>query len=141
MEDFAFVSCNNRGYVILDNRRQCIAVVDLIDPRRQLRVPEEGMTTDVLPVLLGPVDDGISVGEAETSTRCCVQTKLVRNAESRRSDLQGELTLESIPLHAVLGCDLSKAVLGDSHQGAIAEVVMVDLSSEVGFAFGFELGV
>jgi hypothetical protein len=141
LEDLAFVPCHDCGYVVLNNRRQCSAVVDLADPRRQLRVPEQGVTTDVFSVLLGPIDDSVSVGEAETSTRCCVQKKLVWNAESRCSDLRRVLTLDGVPFHAILGSDLSKAVLGDSHQGAVAEMVVVDLSAEVGFAFGRELGV
>jgi hypothetical protein len=141
LEDLAFVPCHDCGYVVLDNRRQCSAVVDLADPRRQLRVPEQGVTTDVLAVLLGPVDDGIGVGEAETSTRCCVQKELVWNAESRRKNLRRVLTLEGVPFHAVLWRDLSKTVLGDSCQSVIAEMVVVDLSAKVGFAFGLELVV
>jgi hypothetical protein len=104
-------------------------------------VPKQGVTTDVLPVLLGPVDDGVSVGEAEASTRCCVQKNLVWNVESRRKDLRGVLTLEGIPFHTVLWRDLSKTVLGDSRQSAVAKMVMVDLSAKVGFAFGLELVV
>jgi hypothetical protein len=55
--------------------------------------------------------------------------------------MRAALTLDSIPLHAVLGCDLSKAVLGDSQQGVVAEVVMINLSAIVGFALGNELRV
>ena len=61
--------------------------------------------------------------------------------ESRLVQTRAVLTLNCIPLHAVLWCDLSKAVLGDSQQGVVAEVVMVDLSAIVGFALGDELRV
>ena len=70
-----------------------------------------------------------------------LQTTSVPNSEPRCVLSREVLTLNSIPLHAVLRCDLSKAVLGDSQQGVVAEVVMVDLSAIVGFALGDELRV
>jgi hypothetical protein len=51
------------------------------------------------------------------------------------------LTLNSIPLHAVLACDLSKGVLDDGGQGGVGQMVMVDLSAEVELSLGLELVV
>jgi len=110
---------HNVGYVVLNNGRQGGTVVDLANPRRQLRVPEERVATNVFSVLLGPGNDFISVAVAETSTGW----------------------LNGIPLHAILGRYLSKAVLGDSQQGVVVEMVLVNLSAKVGFAFGDELRV
>lgn len=70
-----------------------------------------------------------------------LQTTSVPNSEPRCVLSREVLTLNSIPLHAVLGRDLSKAVLGNGHQGAVAEVVVVDLSAKVRLALGYELGI
>ena len=75
MEDLAFVVGHDASYVVLNNGRQGGTVGDLADPRRQLRVPEERVATDIFSVLLGPGDDFISVAVAETSTRCYIQEK------------------------------------------------------------------
>jgi hypothetical protein len=40
VEDLAFVVGHNVGNVVLDNGCQGVAVVDLANPRRQLRMPE-----------------------------------------------------------------------------------------------------
>jgi hypothetical protein len=141
LDDLAFVVGHNVGYVVLNNGRQGGTVVDLADPRRQLRVPEERVATNVFSVLLGPGNDFISVAVAETSTGCCIREKLVWNTISRLVQMRAVLTLNGIPLHAVLGRYLSKAVLGDSQQGVVVEMVLVNLSAEVGFAFGDELRV
>ena len=141
MEDLAFVVGHNVGNVVLDDGRQGVAVVDLTNPRRQLRVPEERVATNVFSVLLGPGNNFVSVAVAETSTGCCIQEKLVWNTITRLVQTRAVLTLNGIPLHAVLGRDLSKAVLGDSQQGVVVEMVLVDLSAKVGFALGDELCV
>jgi hypothetical protein len=52
-----------------------------------------------------------------------------------------ELTLKRIPFHAVLARDLSKATLGDVGQGSVAQMVVVDLSTEVELSLGLELVV
>jgi hypothetical protein len=124
LEDLAFVVGHNVGYVVLNNGRQGGTVVDLANPRRQLRVP-----------------DFISVAVAETSTGCCIREKSVWNTISRLVQMRAVLTLNGIPLHAILGRYLSKAVLGDSQQGVVVEMVLVNLSAKVGFAFGDELRV
>jgi len=51
------------------------------------------------------------------------------------------LTFDSVPLQAVLVCDLSKAVLDDRGQRIVAEMVVVDLGSEVELPLGLEFGV
>ena len=55
--------------------------------------------------------------------------------------VKGILTLNGIPLHAVLGRDLTKAVLDDSGQGIVVEMVVIDLSTKVELALGLELSV
>lgn len=50
-------------------------------------------------------------------------------------------TFDSIPLHAVLVGDLSKAVLYNGGQRVVVEMVVVDLGSEVELPLGLELVV
>ena len=59
----------------------------------------------------------------------------------RRTERRGSLTLNSIPLHAVLRGDLAKVILDNGSQGAVREMVMIDLGSEVQLSLGLELGV
>lgn len=92
VKDLAFVVGHNAGYVVLDDGRQGVAVVDLADPRRQLRVPEERVATNVFTILLGPGDDFISVAVVETSTRCYIE-KSVWNTKSRLVHMRAILTL------------------------------------------------
>lgn len=53
----------------------------------------------------------------------------------------GNLTLNGIPLHAVLTSHLAKLGLDNVDQGSVAQVVVVDLSAEVLLTLGLELGV
>lgn len=50
-----------------------------------------------------------------------------------------QLTLDSIPLHAVLTGNLPKAVLDNGGQGIVVEMVVIDLGSKVELSLGFEL--
>lgn len=60
----------------------------------------------------------------------------------KRDRKDGEsLTFSSIPLHAVLGRDLSEAVLDDGGQLVVVEMVVVNLSSKVELPLGLELVV
>ena len=59
--------------MVLNNGCQRVAVADVLDPLRQLGVPEESVASDELAVLLSEVDDGIGVAERERSSRGCVE--------------------------------------------------------------------
>lgn len=59
----------------------------------------------------------------------------------RRTERRRSLTLNSIPLHAVLRGDLAKVILDNGSQRAVREMVMIDLGSEVQLSLGLELGV
>jgi len=52
-----------------------------------------------------------------------------------------QLTLNCIPFHAVLVRNLAKGALDDVRQGSIAQMVVVDLSTEVELSLGLELVV
>jgi hypothetical protein len=90
-EDLALVAAHDGPDVSLHHGNQSVLVVDLGDPARQLRVPNECVTTDELAVALGPVDDGIGTGELEVATR----------------------RLSGIELHGILGGDLTEVGLCD----------------------------
>lgn len=53
----------------------------------------------------------------------------------------GNLTLNGIPLHAVLACHLTKLGLDNVDQRVVVKVVVVDLGTKVLLALGLELGV
>lgn len=65
LDDLAPIAGDHGGDVVLDDRSQGGAIVDGAYPRRQLRVPEEGVAADELAVGLGEVYNGVSVREAE----------------------------------------------------------------------------
>jgi hypothetical protein len=67
--------------VVLDNGGQSRSVADVLDPLGQLRVPEQGVSSDQLAIGLGEVDDLVSVGEAErVSAGCCrLDTQLLES--------------------------------------------------------------
>jgi hypothetical protein len=54
--------------VVLKHTGQGRLVADLADPARQLRVPEQSVTTDQLAVLGGPVNEVVSLSEVEAAT-------------------------------------------------------------------------
>lgn len=84
--DLALVTSSDVGNVVLNDRLELVLVVDVLDPLRQLRVPEEGVAADLDAVLLGKVDDLVGGAEVELA-------------------LAG---LSGIPLHRVLGGDLAE---------------------------------
>jgi hypothetical protein len=90
-EDLALVAAHDGLDVILHHGNQSVLVVDLGDPGRQLRVPNERVTADELAVALGPVDDSVGTSELEVATR----------------------RLSGIELHRVLGGDLAEVGLCD----------------------------
>ena len=104
--DLALVTTSNRLDVVLNELSQSVAVVDVLNPLRQLRVPEKGMTSDFEAVLLGKVDDLVGASKVELAT----------------------LGLGGIPLHTVLGGDLSKVGLDDG--------IVLPVTEEVGISDG-----
>jgi hypothetical protein len=99
------------------------------------------VATNELSVLRGPVDDGITVGEGEFSTCSYVRQQVSLRHRLKVARGSEALTFSGIPFQAVLVRDLSKAVLGDSGQGCVVQMVLVDFSAEVNLAFGLEFGV
>jgi hypothetical protein len=85
--------------VKLHDGDQSVLVLDLGDPARELRVPDESVTTDELAVGRGPVDQTVGSAELEVATR----------------------RLSGIELHRVLGGDLTEVGLCDSADVASVE--------------------
>jgi hypothetical protein len=119
LEDLALVAGDHGLDVVLDNGGQSRSVADVLDPLGQLRVPEQGVSSDQLAIGLGEVDDLVSVGEAERVSA----------------------GLNGIPLHAVLRGNLTELPLHDGDERVVVEMVVVDLSTEVELALGLELSV
>lgn len=71
---------------------------------------------------------------------CTNESQLMLILKARDS-VSESLTLSGIPLHAVLCRDLPKAVLGDSEQGLVVQVVVVNFSAKVEFALGLKFCV
>jgi hypothetical protein len=99
-------------------------------------VPEEGVATDELAVLCGEVDDLVSVSEREGVARGYYML------DYNYVIVQiGKLTLNSIPLHAVLASHLTKLGLDNVDERVVVKVVVVDLRTKVLLALGLELGI
>lgn len=126
--------------MILNNRSQGVAVVDSVYPPRQLSVPEESVATNELAVGLSKVYNGVSVREGELITICYVQVSFLQLLR-RRIEIEEKLTLNSIPLHAVLAGNLPKAVLDNGGQWIVVEMVVIDLGSKVELSLGLKLVV
>lgn len=71
LKDLALVAGDHGLDVVLDDRGEGRAIVDVLNPLRQLRVPEKSVATDKLAVLSGEVDDLVSVAEGEGVARSC----------------------------------------------------------------------
>jgi hypothetical protein len=63
--NLSFVAGDQCSNVVLNDRRQGVAVADCTDPAWQLGVPEESVSTDLLAILSGEVDNVVGVGERE----------------------------------------------------------------------------
>jgi hypothetical protein len=137
LDNLALVVADDVGHVVLDDGCQGFAVSDRVHPRRHLLVPEQSMTTHDLSILLSEGDDLVGVGVAELSAACYMR----RSVSATKVLVDSVLTLNSIPFHAVLACDLSEGVLDDGGQGGVGQMVVVDLSAEVELSLGLELVV
>ena len=63
--DFALVARYHSGDMVLDDLSQGVAVPDVIHPLGKLGVPKKSVATDLLAVGLSPIDDAVSIAEAE----------------------------------------------------------------------------
>lgn len=111
--DLALVATSYRLDVVLNDLSQSVAVVDVLNPLRQLRVPKKGMTSNLETVLLGKGDNLVGASKVELAT----------------------LGLSGIPLHAVLGGDLPKVGLDDGIVLFVFEEVGVGNGAIVLLAF------
>ena len=68
LEDLALVACDNSGHMVLDDGSQSGAVIDVVDPSRQLGMPEQSMASNKLAVRCGPINNLISIAPVERST-------------------------------------------------------------------------
>lgn len=103
------------GYVVLDDAGQGARASDVLNPCRELGVPQERMASHQCTVALCKVDDLIGVVEGEAILGA----------------------LDSIPLHRVLASELVELSLGDSRQPRIVKVVVVNRGTEVFLALRF----
>jgi hypothetical protein len=71
VEDLALVAGHDGLDVVLNDLGEGVAVVDVLHPLRELRVPQESVATDQLAVGSGPVNNAVSVAEAEAATARC----------------------------------------------------------------------
>lgn len=69
VEDLALVAGDHGLDVILNDRGHGGAVLDVLDPLRELGVPNEGVATDLLAVGDGEIDDLVGVAKGELATR------------------------------------------------------------------------
>jgi hypothetical protein len=76
LQDLALVVGDDIFDVVLDDRRQGVAVVDRRHPAGQLRVPEESVAAHGLAILLGEGDDLVSVGKVERSAGCYMRSSV-----------------------------------------------------------------
>lgn len=69
LKDLALVAGDHGRNVVLNDRGEGGAVVDVLNPLRQLGVPEESVATDELVVRNGEVNDLVGIGEGEGVSR------------------------------------------------------------------------
>lgn len=110
--DLALVASNDVGDVVLDDLGQSSLVVDVLNPLRELGVPDQSVTSDLEAILLSKVDDLVEAAEVELA-------------------LAG---LGGIPLARVLGGDGAKVSLDDGGVLCDAEQVGVGDGSVVELA-------
>jgi len=117
--DLASVTTTKLLNVIFDDRGEGGPVIDAVDPTRELRMPDEGVTTDELAIAGGPVDEGIGATKVEVTTA----------------------RFNRIPLHGVLGCKLAELGADNSSVGSNVERVRIGASTPELLALGAEPGV
>ena len=117
--DLALAASHDGLDVVLHDGGQSGLVTDLADPRGQLRVPDGGVATDELAVVLGKLDRLVGSAKVEVAAR----------------------GLGGIPLHRVLAGDLAKVGLDDGSVLAAVESVGVSGSTKVLPALGLHGGI
>lgn len=100
--------------VVLNGHLKLVLVLDVVNPLRKLRVPDKSVTSDLEAALGGKVDNLISTGEVEPA----------------------RLGLGGIPLHAILGSDLTEIGPNDGVVLLALEQVGVGNGAVVGLALG-----
>lgn len=116
MRDAASIPTNNSGDMGPDNLSQLLRVCDRLDPARQLRMPDQSMTSDELAVVGSPVGQVIS------------RAPVVRSLSA----------LKRAPFHRVLAGHLAKVGLDDGGISITLQKSLVSGSAEVFFAGGDE---
>lgn len=111
--DLALVPADKSLGVLLNNLGERRPVPDVVDPPRELRVPNAGVATDRLVVLYRPVDEIVGL---------------------RKRPLAPCSSLRTAPFHAVLGRDLAKILLY-SRRGAALEAALVGAGAVVQLSF------
>lgn len=114
--DLALVAATDGADVLLDHTRELVTVVDLVDPAGELRVPDKGVATDGLVALGGPVDEVVSLAPVVLA-------------------LAG---VETLPLHAVLGSDLTEVGLDNGGVPASLKTALIGGSAIELLALGLE---
>jgi len=114
--DLASVATTKLLNVVFNDRGEGGPIANVVDPTRELRVPDEGVTTDELAVAGGPVDKGIGTTKVELTT----------------------VGLGRIPLHGVLGRKLTEVAAENSSVGSNVERVRISASTPEFLALGTE---
>jgi hypothetical protein len=114
--DLALEVGHELGDVVLHDVGEGGLVVDVLDPLGKLGVPDQSVTANEVAILAGKVDE-------------VIPTSIVKLALSR---------LSGVPLHAVLGGDLTKVGLDDGSGLGVTESTLVSSSTEVLLALGLE---
>lgn len=99
-------------------------------------MPQQCVAAHELSVTLRPVDYLVGVPEVEPASRGCDGLAL-----SPRYPTGGPLTLNGVPLHAVLAGDLAKLSFGNVYKRRVTEMVVVDFRPKVQLALGLEARV
>ena len=102
--------------VVLNGSLELVLVLDVLNPLRELRVPDKSVTADLEAVLGSKVDNLVSAGKVELAL----------------------LRLGGIPLHGVLGGDLAEVGLDDGVVLLALEQVGVGDGAVVGLALGLD---
>jgi hypothetical protein len=114
--DLALEVGHDLSDVVLHDVREGGLVVDVLDPLGKLGVPNQSVATDELTILAGKVDEVVATSEVKLA-------------------LGG---LSGIPLHAVLGGNLTKVGLDDGSGLSVTKSTLVSSSTEVLLALGLE---
>jgi len=117
--DLASVSTTKLLDVVFDDRGEGSFVADVVDPARELRVPDKGVTTNELAIAGSPVDKGIGTAKVELTA----------------------VGFNGIPLHRVLRRKLTELGAENGSVGSNVESVRIGAGTPELLALGTEPGV